>query len=152
MKTTATSKHGEIMPFFRTPYNYDRKEVSDATGTVCLEPTRTQQQFKEECDINFLMKRFGVTGEIPQNIRAVINDDFAEVFDFQTAMNTIRKGEEAFMQMPSGVRARFQNNPSVFVQWLSDEDNRPAAEKLGLVLPKPKEKVDSEPGGPIYQE
>lgn len=134
-----TNQHGEIQPEIRTMYNYDRDAISDMTATTCEPETRTQQQFKDECDINIIMERFGVTGEMPTNIRPVLGDDYDEVFDFQTAMNIVRKAEEAFMEMPAGVRARFNNNPGIFAQYFENEDNRLEAEKLGLVLPRPKE-------------
>lgn len=131
---------GETAPMFRTMYNYDRNRISDETSTVCEAETRTQQQFKDECDINKIMERFGVTGELPQNVRPVMPDEYDEVFDFQSAMNVIRRAEEAFMLMPSGVRARFQNNPQVFTEFFSDPENRQEAEKMGLLLPpKPPE-------------
>ncbi|QXP08524.1 MAG: internal scaffolding protein [Arizlama microvirus] len=138
---------GEQMevPLMRTQYNYDRDAVSRETGTVCETETRTQQHFKEECDINQIMKRFGITGELPQNIRPVLPEDYEEIFDFQSAMNTIRRAQEAFMQMPSGIRARFQNNPQVFTEFFSQEENRLEAEKMGLVLPRKPEPKPAEP-------
>lgn len=138
---THIDENGEITytPKFRTQYNYDRDAVSDATGTSCPEETRTQQHFKDECDINQIMKRFGVTGEVPMNIRPVLPEDYNDVFDFQSAMNTVRAAQEAFMKMPSGIRARFQNNPQIFTEFFSDPENRHEAERMGLVLPRPKE-------------
>lgn len=32
--------------------------------TVNIEETRTQQQYLEQCDVNYIMKRFNQTGEI----------------------------------------------------------------------------------------
>lgn len=141
---------GEIVtPFMRTQYNYDRDKSSEETATICETETRTQQQFKDECDINVLMRKFGVTGELPQLVRPVMPDEYSEVFDFQSAMNVIRKAEEAFMQMPSGIRARFQNNPQIFTEFFANEDNRIEAEKMGLLVPRqPKtDPLDAKPGG-----
>lgn len=137
MKTTEINMHGEVQPQIRTMYNYDRDAVSEETGTACPEPTRAQQQFKEETDINTIMKRFGVTGELPTHVRPVLPDEYDNIGDYASAMNTIRRADEAFMQMPSGVRARFQNNPQVFTEFFAKEENRMEAEKMGLVLPKP---------------
>ena len=145
MKQIINEETGEIQPMFRTMYNYDRDAVSNATGTVCETETRTQQQFKDECDINKLMAKFGVTGEIPQNIRPPMQEEYEGIFDFQSAMNVIREAQEAFMQMPSGVRARFQNNPAVFTDYFQDPENRLEAEKLGLVIPRPKEVAPTPP-------
>ena len=53
-----------MIPFMRTPYNYDTDEVSVDSGLVCPEPTLAQQQFKDEADINLILERFGRTGEL----------------------------------------------------------------------------------------
>lgn len=145
--TKQVELHGAA--FFRTQYNYDRDAASKATATTCEIETRTQQQFKDECDINKLMERFGVTGTVPQVIRPPMQEDYEGIFDFQTAMNTLRRAQEEFMKMPSGVRARFQNNPHIFTQYFQNPENRAEAEKLGLVLPQPKKEpiVAPEPPG-----
>lgn len=133
-----TNEHGVIIPttFMRTPYNYDRDEHSMETGTDNQEPTETQQQFKDECDINTILERFGVTGELPMNIRQPVSTDFVEAFDFQTAQNAIIAARESFMEMPAKVRARFDNDPQKFITFFEDEANRQEAETLGLVNPK----------------
>jgi len=133
-----TNQHGEIQPQIRTMYNYDRDAVSDATGTACPEPTLAQQSFKDEVNINTIMRKFAMSGELPEKIRPVMLEEYDEVFDFQTAMNTVRRAQEEFMKMPSGVRARFQNNPQIFTDFLAREENRTEAEKMGLVIPRPK--------------
>ena len=135
---------GEVIQM-RTMYNYDRDKVSRETATYCEPETRTQQQFKDECDINVLMERFGVTGTIPQKIRPPMQEEYEGVFDFQTAMNVVREAREAFMQMPSGVRARFQNNPGIFTEYFQDPENRQEAEKLGLVIPRPVKETEKAP-------
>lgn len=140
------------MPMFRTMYNYDREEATKATALYCKDPTRAQQQFKEESDINNIMKKFGVTGELPQLIRPVMPDEYEEVTDFQSAMNVIRRANEAFMQMPSGVRARFQNNPQIFTEFFANEANRDEAEKMGLLLPRKPKEPGKDPGQGVDKE
>jgi len=56
-------------------------------------------------------------------------------------MNTIREAQEAFMKLPSGTRARFQNNPQIFTEFFTKEENRYEAEKMGLVIPRPKQEL-----------
>lgn len=121
--------------FVRSANNYDMKAASDAVGFVCDRESRTQQQFKEECDINTIVRRFGVTGQVPTNIRAPIHGDFVETVDFRTAMDAIVAAREAFDQMPSGVRKRFHNDPAEFVDFCSNVDNRAEAERMGLLIP-----------------
>ena len=53
------------LPFVRNPYNYDMAAVSQETGLKCQDPSLAQQHMKDECDINVIVERFGVTGQLP---------------------------------------------------------------------------------------
>ena len=121
--------------FLRSPFNYDRDAVSLETGLECLDKSLAQQQFAEEADINTIVRRFNLTGQLPDNVRAPVYADFEAVFDFQTAMNAVRSAEESFMAMPADVRARFSNDPHRFVEFCSDPSNLEEARKLGLAVP-----------------
>lgn len=123
----------------RSPFadDYDPDMVSFETGLECLEPGRTQQHQAEEADINTIVRRFGVTGKLPENVRAPTYADFDEIVDFQSAQNAIIQARDSFMRMPAGIRARFDNDPGAFVDFCSDEANRDELVKLGLALPAP---------------
>ena len=83
------------VPFFRTPYNYDTAKVSDETGLKCLDLTLAQQQFKEDCDINTIVERFGFTGELPKGVRLPMYGDFTGIGDFRDALAAISAADEA---------------------------------------------------------
>lgn len=125
--------------FVRSEYNYDRDKASDESGLRCEDLSLTKQSFAEECDINTIVRRFGVTGELPSNVVMPTYQDFEGVFDFQTAMNAIVKANESFMLMPAEVRARFNNDPALFVDFCSNDDNIDEAVKLGLIAKKDKD-------------
>lgn len=130
---------GEVVtPFLRTAYNYDMNKASDESALKCDDPSRTDQQFAEEVDINTIVKRFGLTGELPEkgSVRAPLEGDFVDVHDFQSALNVVRQAEEAFMAMPADVRAEFNNDPGRFVSFVQNEKNRDRAIELGLVVPR----------------
>jgi len=120
--------------FLRTPYNYDTMEASDASALSCPEPTLAQQHARDECDINTIVRRFGLTGELPSNVRVPQYGDFTHTTDYHTAMNAVLAANEAFMQLPADVRTRFNNDPGALVDFVSDESNRAEAAKLGLVV------------------
>lgn len=122
----------------RTPYNYDRDDASIATALYCEDETLTQQQYKEEADINVMLERFGVTGVISQNIRQPIQADFVEAMTYHEAQNAMRQADEAFMELPSKIRERFKNDAGLFHDYFADEKNRAEAEEMGLVNPRPK--------------
>lgn len=117
------------------PFNYDTNGDGDASGLCCEDKSRALQSAAEECDINTIVRRFHLTGQLPENVRAPVFGDFDGVFDYQSAMNAVRAAQESFMAMPPEVRARFGNDPGELVAFCSDEANRSEAEKLGLLVP-----------------
>jgi phage internal scaffolding protein len=123
--------------FLRSPFSddYSPDDVSFETGVECLEPTKAIQSQAEEADINTIVRRFGVTGRLPENVRAPTYADFDEIVDFQSAQNAIIQARDSFMRMPAGLRARFDNDPGAFVDFCSDEANRDEMVKLGLIVP-----------------
>lgn len=128
-------------PFLRTPYNYDMSKASDETGLACHDKTRTQQQFKEETDINTIVDRFGITGEMPKDVRVPVEQDYWELSDYQAALNQVNAGREAFMELPAKIRAEFDNDPGKLIAFISDDTNREKAKKMGILVPeKPIEK------------
>ena len=125
------------LPFVRNPYNYDTAKAGNEDACHCKEPTLTQQQFAEEADINTIVERFHLTGEMPAVKEPPAYGDFSGIFDFQTAMNAVRNAQESFDALPANIRARFHNQPAEFLEFVQNDENRPEAEKLGLVPKKP---------------
>ncbi|WNK14714.1 MAG: internal scaffolding protein [Microvirus sp.] len=128
----------------RSAYGYDSDRVSDDTGLACLDPSKTIQSQAAETDINEIVRRFGITGQIPQVARPPSFEDFGDgVFDFQSAQNLIVEANRSFMAMDARVRARFGNDPGEFVAFCSNEKNADEMRALGLT--KPREPVDALP-------
>lgn len=121
------------IPFMRTPFNYNRDADARETSLICPEPTKAQQQFAEDSDINVLAERYNLTGEIPQNVRVPLPDEFIETVDYQQAQNVLVEADRAFMQMPANVRKEFDNDPGKFLAFVHDDNNRKRAEELGIV-------------------
>lgn len=114
--------------------DYDARAVSKATALACRRPSKTVQSQRDEADINVIVRNFGITGKLPTNIRAPAYGDFTGVDDYQSAIEAIRSAEKSFMQMPSDVRDRFQNDPQQFVAFCGDERNLEEMKKLGLAV------------------
>lgn len=133
-------------PILHAPGNYDAYDYSLSTGTANAEPSKTNQSSKNEADINTIVKNFGVTGHLPQIPLPPSLDEFAEVFDFQSAMNIQATARHSFMMLPADVRAAFGNDPHNFVSqvdtMLSEEDperlkiNLDDLRAMGLMVPK----------------
>ena len=141
--TNMTNTAAYEPPHFKTPYNHDTLQESDRTGLSCLDPSLAQQHMRDECDINTIVDRFLKTGAMPALRTPPTYADFAEVFDFHSAMNTIKAATDAFMQLPAKVRSTFQNDPAKFVDYvdhcMTTGDIEPL-EQMGLTIKKPTEK------------
>lgn len=121
---------------FRTKYNYDAAKASKETGLFCEDPSLAVQSQKEESDINTIVRRFGLTGQLPSNVRMPQYGDFTGIQSYQDALNAVLEAQNSFMTLPAHVRERFGHDPEKFVQFCMDEENRTEAEKLGLVAKK----------------
>lgn len=124
-------------PVIRSYESYDTEGVSDDTGLFCADPSRAIQSQKDEADINVIVRNFGVTGKLPENVRVPSYGDFDYVGDYATAVAAIRDAEFSFMSLEAGVRARFDNDPQQFLEFCSDSGNLEEMRKLGLAVPKP---------------
>lgn len=131
-----------IKPVVRAPGQYDADLVSTESGLACLDESKAKQAFAEECDINTIVRRFGLMGQLPENVPVILEGDFSEtVTDFHSAMNLVVEAQRTFMLMPADVRSRFGNDPGSFVSFCSALDdkgqlaNLDEMRKLGLAVP-----------------
>jgi len=125
-------------PFLRTPYNYDLDAASNESGLHCEDATLTQQHYKDECDINNILRQFNVTGLLPETPLSPRYGDFTGISDYHTALNQVIAAEDEFMRLPVDLRARFENDPEQLIEFIENSDNKDEAIKLGLIN-KPEE-------------
>lgn len=124
--------------FVRSPYNYDMDAASDEAGLSFVgTESATQQQFAEEVDINTIVRRFGLTGKMPENVGFPEYGAFEDVTDYQSALNMVMAAEDSFMTIPAEIRARFHNDPQELMVFLNSDTNRDEALKLGLLAKPP---------------
>lgn len=112
--------------------------------TINNEPSRTQQQFKDDVNINKIMAKYKKTGMIKHiNPNSGVYADMTNIGSYQEAMETVINAQNAFQDLPSNIRAKFQNNPQELINFLKDPRNDDEAINLGLrVKPKPIESVE----------
>lgn len=125
--------------FLRTPFNYDTDKASAETALICDDPSLAQQQFRDDADINTLVQRFALTGQLPHEVAMPQYGDFTSVTDYRTALHAVMAAEDAFMSLPADVRSRFANDPQLLLEFVSDPANYDEAVKLGLSVAPPKE-------------
>jgi phage internal scaffolding protein len=120
------------------------RKCFDRTGYPMeeFEKTRTRPEFAAECDINNIVKRYRVTGLMPQITQQPMVGDFSELPTYQEALNTVIRAREGFSALPSDVRERFQNDPERFLEFVHDPENLEELIEMGLAERKPQDPVD----------
>lgn len=100
----------------------------------------TQQSFKEQCDVNNILKKFERTGMLEHAARfAGEYGDFIAADDYHGYMNKVVEAQQMFDQMPAGWRKRFGNDPANFLAFMDDPANEAEMREMGML---PKEIVD----------
>jgi len=93
----------------------------------------TKQSFKDECDINLLMSRYQNTGQLPNLNEKPPQYLDASGMEFQSAMEFVAGAQTMFQELPSSIRNRFKNDPAEFLDFVSNENNRPELAQMGLL-------------------
>lgn len=116
-------------PEFLTRYGQHRKVTLS-----CRDEGLTQQQFKNECDINLIINRYLRTGQLDHvSASEPYYADVSEIGDYRDALSVVKKAESAFMELPALFRKELDNDPQNFLAWLSDPANQDKAVKLGFL-------------------
>lgn len=117
-------------------FQHAYSEAFRGSDLECKDASLTQQQFKDDVDINVLLERFKITGQMPEGVVMPQYGDFRGVADYRSAVDAVRKADNSFMDLPANVRNRFDNDPQKLLEFVSDDKNRAEAERLGLVVSK----------------
>jgi len=136
----------------KNPITYDRDKNSDLAKFVFTRPSRTKQSFRDECDINTILRQFNVTGQLPAGSVQPQYGDFSGITDYQSALNAVMAAQDSFLQLPAKVRAKFDNDPALFVDWASNEANRDEMKALGLLREETVQTVVTSPSEPVSGE
>lgn len=113
------------MKFF-TIFNPPPRFASPSGGT-----SLTAQEYKDESDINVIMKRY-TAGDSSVVRMGGVFADVSELGDFSSHLEVVRRATEDFAALPADIRARFGNDPAALVAFLADSSHDDEAVKLGL--------------------
>lgn len=122
--------------------NFNQKTVVRKNGTLRVqsinnEPTLAQQQFKDECDINNIMKKYSTTGEFTHlTSKEGVYADFSQITDYRDMLDTVIYAQDAFNALPAEMRKRFDNDPGKLLEFIQDNKNYDEGVKLGLLNPR----------------
>lgn len=134
------------------PVNWTGEILDKKTGELVKELSMTKQEFKDETDVNNILKQYSPAALQELLLARAGQGQFIDLpsnFEFMDAMNIVVEGQRAFENLPSSVRNRFANDPARFLEFMQNEDNQEEAIKLGLAT----RKVDPPPPPkPLAQE
>jgi len=106
--------------------------------TVNTEPSKTDRQYKEQVDINSIMKKYdGRMGNVPDLGRRGVFVDLSKMpVDYAAALNLVEDANAAFETLPVEVKKKFRQNPAELLNFVADKRNEDEARRLGLLPPK----------------
>lgn len=126
-----------------------RKMLNGKPVTVFTKPSKTQPQFARDLDMNVIVKKYARGIMPPLRGGGQYLDNTVLPQDYQQAMDTVLRAQDAFSRLPAAIRDRFANRPELMLEFLKDPNNKAEGQKLGLVTPDPvPEKEPSEPTAP----
>ena len=134
----------------RTPYNYDRDEVSKNTALVCEDESLAQQNMKAETDLNLMIRKYGVLPA--QDVNWKDFDATVIPKDYHELQNMMKEADAAFLSLPGEVRAQVDNDPAKFLAMvdvkqaeIKKQEKESAKADKGSVDPTPVVDADKAP-------
>ena len=112
---------------------YTAHNPQEVLGFTCEGVSKTKQSFREETDINQLVKRYHQTGLLPRRSGQPAYGDFSGAEDYSTAQLRIKDAEASFEALPIKIKQRFKNNPGNLMDFLANKKNNDEAIDLGLI-------------------
>lgn len=132
---------------FNTPY------MKEKPIPICIDcsddETLVEQSHKDKCDITNIISRFQETGVLQHVNNHHGEYGFATAMDFQNAMELVVKAENNFKSLPAKIRNRFNNDPSLYLDFVQNPDNIEEMYSLGMAKRPPEDVKDDKQQGDI---
>lgn len=113
----------------------DDKRARDKTCVREFDASRTQQGQTADCDINVLVRRFGIDKD-PVPLGLLDPSQFGEFDDsmsLQDALGVVKHAQDLFARLAPELRARFNNQPGLMWAFVNDPRNAEEAVRMGLL-------------------
>ena len=127
----------------RKAFDRERRQLQfhDNDGKL-LEPCNVEQHHSDDTLVQNILKRYDKTGVFyhVNQMQASYQDNtlFNEYADMY---NKIQKADASFASLPAEIRAKFNNDTGLFLEFVNNDENIEAMQEMGLV-PKPEPKPD----------
>lgn len=103
---------------------------------ICTGPG-AKQSFADECNINKIMAKFQRTGVLVHYAKHAPQYQDVPAIDYLEALNVVADASSMFEELPSTIRAKFENDPARFLEFVQNPKNLEECRKLGLANPSP---------------
>lgn len=126
-------------------------QVDERTGEVTqvAEQSRTKQEFLRDADISVMYERFFSGGSLEVNKLEPKFLDLSELPSFDESQRLLADVGSQFRVQPAAFRAEFDNDESIFVDWILDPENRDEAIELGVLEGEPESAGADPPAEPV---
>lgn len=94
----------------------------------------TQQEFRDETDINLILQKYGVhaiAGEHPPQVYRDVSKDY----DYMEAFQAVQEAQEAFAALPAHARRALGDDPIKLMELSQTEEGVKQLVKLGFADP-----------------
>lgn len=108
------------------------------------EPTKTKQEYKDDVNINNIIKKYKITGELPVANKMPRYEDVSKVPDYRTALDVVNNAQMAFKALPASLRQKFRNDPAVMLDWSNDPANQTPEALQALLSDNPLKETSKE--------
>jgi len=105
---------------------------------------RTKQSFKNECDINYILKKYAKSGQVPHIREDGVYADHSSM-DLFESMQIVAEAKTMFEELPSNIRNKFENDPVKFLEFTENPENLEEMCELGLAERNPNYTPPKEP-------
>lgn len=115
-----------------------RPDGTKRIRTLNTDPTkRAQQHFKDQVNINNIIRRYKKTGQLPiLNDRKGMYMDVTSAQGYFESLTKVAQANQAFEALPSHLRLRFNNDPGALLDFIHNPNNFEEGVKLGIFDPK----------------
>lgn len=115
--------------------------------------SRTKQSFRDDCDINRIVKQHASSGMYDHvNNRTATYGDFTAAAELSEALQVVAEASNSFDVLPAEVRALCGNDPVTFLSALADQETLHELVQAGLPMDatyEPPAEPDAQPPAPL---
>ena len=99
--------------------------------------SQTQQQFKDECDINNVVRQFAKNGTTHHLNNSKPNYGLATADTYHDAMNIVVEAQQEFEALPAEIRKKFGHSPENFLEYIENPENAQSLYDMGITNTPP---------------